>query len=101
MNLFSFVLDINECEQPEICPNGCENTIGSYRCVEFESNVEIIQKSDDEKISQTAEPNAPVKACGDGLKLDALNNCIDVCYQLNFRIVSTFNLFIHLNIVDR
>lgn len=78
---FSFS-DINECETPEVtksCPNGCENTIGSYRCVQSESDVEIIPTNVENEFQPT-EPNAPVKACGDGLRLDDLNNCIDVCH---------------------
>lgn len=59
----------------QLCPNGCENTIGSYRCVES-PDVEIIESNVD--VSQATEPNAPVKACGDGLRLDESNNCIDI-----------------------
>lgn len=54
------------------CPNGCENTIGSYRCVES-SDVEIFVSNVD--VTQTTEINAPVKACGDGLRFDSNNNC--------------------------
>lgn len=54
------------------CPNGCENTIGSYHCVES-SDVEIIATNVD--VAQTTEINAPVKACGDGLRFDKYNNC--------------------------
>lgn len=33
-NPCSFFLDINECLNPETCPNEqCENTPGSYECV--------------------------------------------------------------------
>ena len=25
--------DVDECEQPEICHHGCENEIGSFKCL--------------------------------------------------------------------
>lgn len=74
---FSLLIqDINECDYPNICPNGCENSIGSYRCLEEDSEVEIIPTNVD--VPNTTEFNAPVKACGDGLRLDDSNNCIDI-----------------------
>ncbi|XP_031619503.1 fibrillin-2 isoform X4 [Contarinia nasturtii] len=66
-------LDINECEYPSICPNECENTMGSYRCLD---DVEIIPTT--VNVLSSTEFNAPVKACGDGLRLDESNNCIDI-----------------------
>lgn len=68
--------DINECERSNICPNECENTIGSYRCFDDNPEVEIIPTNAD--VSPTTEFNAPVKACGDGLRLDDSNNCVDI-----------------------
>lgn len=73
---FDFIQDIDECEYPNVCPNECENSIGSYRCLEPDSEVEIIPTNVD--VSHTTEFNAPVKACGDGLRLDNSNNCIDI-----------------------
>lgn len=74
-------LDINECEvypnMQEKCPFGCENTIGSYHCKEgVDSDVEIIASNGGE--SYTTEMSAPVKTCGNGMMLDASNNCIDI-----------------------
>lgn len=77
--LFALIQDINECENlsiEQICPNGCENTVGSYRCLNENPDVEIIATNSD--VSHTTEFNAPVKACGDGLRLDDSNNCIDI-----------------------
>lgn len=39
-------------------------------------DVEIIASNFD--VTQTTELNAPVKACGDGLRLDDSNNCVDI-----------------------
>lgn len=86
MKIFSLFLDINECENPDIeqsCSNGCENTIGSYRCIEQNSEVEIIptnkvSEGNDVDDTHSTERSAPVKVCGDGLELDASNNCVDI-----------------------
>lgn len=58
------------------CPHGCENTVGSYRCLAQTPDVEIIPTGGE--ASSTTELNAPVKACGDGLRFDDANNCIDI-----------------------
>lgn len=75
--------DINECENMnmlEVCPFGCENTVGSYNCKPppplTESEVEIVTKAVDEPYP--TEISAPVKTCGSGMMLDASNNCIDI-----------------------
>lgn len=69
----------------EVCPFGCENSIGSYRCNDPppassssspDSEVEIVTANVDEPY--TTEMSAPVKTCGSGMMLDASNNCIDI-----------------------
>lgn len=83
--------DINECENNEIeqtCPNGCENLPGSYRCLENNIEAETIPPPIDglfEASTPKQHPNAPLKACGDGLKLDESNVCVDIneCNELD------------------
>lgn len=67
----------------QICPYGCKNSIGSYRCIDEPS----ILKSDDSDVEivttnivepYTTEMSAPVKTCGSGMMLDASNKCIDI-----------------------
>lgn len=74
--------DIDECEvypnMQQVCPNGCLNTVGSYQCKnEPDSEVEIITSSNVDETG-TTEMSAPVKTCGNGMTLDASNNCNDI-----------------------
>lgn len=80
---FSVIADINECEyMQQVCPFGCENTIGSYRCKDASAStpppeeVEIATTNIVEPY--TTEISAPVKTCGAGMTLDASNICIDI-----------------------
>lgn len=57
------------------CIYGCENTIGSYHCLDSKE-VEIF--ATEGNAGQTTEMNAPVKACGDGTLLDESGNCVDI-----------------------
>lgn len=83
LSLFSVITDINECEyMQQVCPFGCENTIGSYRCKDASTStpppdeVEIVTTNIVEPY--TTEVSAPVKTCGAGMTLDASNICIDI-----------------------
>lgn len=72
---------MNECENPDIeqtCPNGCENTVGSYRCAPQSPEIELIPTNEVDERQNRLDHNSPVKTCGDGLELDASNNCIDI-----------------------
>lgn len=61
----------------QICPYGCENTIGSYRCKSTpDSEIELITVDGDR--SYTTEMSSPVKTCGSGMMLDASNMCVDI-----------------------
>lgn len=63
----------------QVCPFGCENTIGSYRCKSSpDAEIEMITTADVDRSSYTTEMSAPVKTCGSGMMLDASNNCIDI-----------------------
>lgn len=74
------ISDVNECEDPqisELCEFGCENTVGSYRCV------------DGEKTNATPTYSidlSPIKTCGQGFRMDAFNmSCVDIdeCNEQN------------------
>lgn len=44
----------------------------------MEESLDVENIQTNEVVTQTPDLNAPVKACGDGLRMDSLNNCIDI-----------------------
>ncbi|XP_075161744.1 uncharacterized protein LOC142234478 isoform X2 [Haematobia irritans] len=88
---YSTCHDINECELPEVieeCSNGCENTPGSYRCVNSPNNnegtneTEVIGEEHSDTHDEHEESSEPgsvpaTQECEPGFK--ALNGqCVDV-----------------------
>lgn len=82
LSFYSFeIADINECEFPnmqDVCPFGCENSVGSYRCKEAPPSSPDSEVESYTTEAYTTERSAPVKTCGSGMILDATNNCIDI-----------------------
>ncbi|KAM7358333.1 uncharacterized protein ACRADG_003345 isoform 5-T6 [Cochliomyia hominivorax] len=74
-------IDINECELPEIaaeCPDGCENTHGSYRCV-----IPLNSREDaEENVSETPDNSGIVRTseileCSAGFRAEN-GKCVDI-----------------------